>query len=246
VTGAVTPRRAATIMLLRDSDDLEVLLLRRSGATPFVPGAHVFPGGAVDPADHEPAIEGVVDGLGEAAARRILGVDDGAMAFWFAAVRECLEEAGVLLATQDGRPVDLGHPVRSDLVALRRRIERGDEHLASTCVRHGLRLPLGDLVYVSRWITPAGSPRRYDTRFFAARTPEGQEAVADDWEAVDAAWWRPADALDAWQAGRIDLIEPTVASLTLLADFDTASSALDGVAHHGRVPQTTELGGADR
>ena len=233
-------------MLLRDSSDLEVLLLRRSGATPFVPGAHVFPGGAVDPADGDPAIARVVDGLDEPAAQMVLDVGDGAMAFWFAAVRECLEEAGVLLATQEGRPIDPAHPVRSDLVALRRRIERGDEHLADTCVRHGLRLPLGDLVYVSRWITPEGSPRRYDTRFFAAAMPEGQEAVADDWEAVDARWWRPSAALDAWQAGRIDLIEPTVASLTLLADFTTASSALAGVAHHGRVPLATELGGVDR
>ena len=243
MTIPVTPRRAATVMLLRDAPDLEVLLLRRSGATPFVPGAHVFPGGAVDAGDGDPGVARVVDGLDETAAREILGVEDGAMAFWFAAVRECLEEAGVLLATDAGRPVAADHPVMDDLVERRRRIERGDEHLADTCDRLGLRLPLGDLVYVSRWITPEESPRRYDTRFFAVAMPDGQEAVADEWEAVDAAWWRPADALDAWQAGRIDLIEPTVASLTLLADFTASSGALDGLAHHGRVPLGSDPGG---
>ncbi len=63
MTTPVTPRPAATIMLLRDADDgvdrrLEVLLLRRSGRTPFAPGAHVFPGGAVDPGDHDPRLLG--------------------------------------------------------------------------------------------------------------------------------------------------------------------------------------------
>ena len=227
MTGPVTPRRAATVMLLRDAPALEVLLLRRSRSTPFVPGAHVFPGGAVDPGDDDERLDEVIDGLDEPTAATVLGLETGARSFWVAAVRECLEEAGVLLATHQGAPVPVDHPLFDDLLRLRRLIEKGEEDLLASCRQHGLRLPLDDLVYVSRWITPEESPRRYDTRFFACAMPAGQQAVPDDWEAVDASWWRPTGALEAWQAGDIDLIEPTVASLSLLADFDTTASALD-------------------
>lgn len=231
----VIARPAATIMLLRDqvhadvgSGDprLEVLLLRRSGDTPFVPGAHVFPGGAVDAGDRDRTLAAHVDGLDDITASRLLGVASDGLAFWIAAIRECLEEAGILVAADDGALIDASHDALGDLDGLRSRIEYGDEHLAQLCADHGLRLPLGDIVYVSRWITPEESPRRYDTRFFAAAMPAGQHAVADDREAVDASWWHPPDALAAWQAEEIQLIQPTVASLELLTGFDSCTAAL--------------------
>ena len=236
----VTPRPAATIMLLRDAladggERLEVLLLRRSGRTPFVPGAHVFPGGAVDPGDLDPRLIALADGHDDTTASAMLDVGTGGLAFWIAAVRESLEEAGVLLADDAaGQPVDSSHPALTDLVRLRRRIEDGEDTLGRLFAAHDLRLPAGRIRYVSRWITPEESPRRYDTRFFAAAMPPGQTAVADDWEAVDASWWHPADALSGWQAGKIELIEPTVVSLELLAEFDSTHAAL------------TALRGADR
>lgn len=255
----VAPRRAATVMLLRDAPELEVLLLRRSRNTPFVPGAHVFPGGAVDPRDSEPRLAPVVDGLDEPSASSMLGVETDATALWVAAVRECLEEAGVLLARDGAGPMGADHAVLRDLPELRRRVESGDEHLADLYARHGLRIPLDDLVYVARWITPEESPRRYDTRFFAAAMPAGQVAVVDRWEAVHASWWQPAEALESWQAGAIDLIEPTVASLALLAEFPSTDVALDTLragarrtervhepAGGVRVPLPTELSGDDR
>lgn len=232
MTAPVTPRPAATVMLLRDElqhdvPRLEVLLLRRSGHTPFVPGAHVFPGGAVDHGDHHPTLVAHAEGLDDGSASKALEVDGGGLAFWVAAVRECLEEAGVLLATgADGTPVRSDHPALGDLTGLRQRIERGDEHLGAVCAEHHLRLPLGAMAYVSRWVTPEASPRRYDTRFFAAAMPPGQRAVADEWEAVEAAWWHPTDALAAWQADQIELIEPTVVSLELLTRFETSAAAL--------------------
>lgn len=229
---AVTPRPAATVMLLRDGPGhgLEVLLLRRSTATPFAPGAHVFPGGAVDRGDHDDALDGYVDGLDDAAASAMLGTDRGGRAFWVAAVRECLEEAGVLIATDDdGATIEPDHPVFTELGDLRRQVEDGDTDLVTVCDRYRLRLPLGELAYVAQWITPEESPRRYDTRFLAAAMPPGQQVVVDDWEAVAAAWWPPAEALAAWQAGEIELIEPTVASLGLLAGFASAATALDAL-----------------
>lgn len=237
---AVVPRPAATVMLLRDgSVGLEVLLLQRASSTPFVPGAHVFPGGAVDDADHD--LDGVADGLEPASADARLGVSTGGLAFWATAVRECLEEAGVVLARdRAGRPVDERHALFADLHATRRDLEAGTRTLAEVYREHDLRVPLDDLAYVARWITPEPSPRRYDTRFFAAAMPSGQRAGADGWEAVEAGWWRPADALSDWQAGHIELIEPTVASLRLLDQLPSVDAAMHtlhaGVTVEGASP----------
>jgi 8-oxo-dGTP pyrophosphatase MutT (NUDIX family) len=224
-------------MLLRDAPSLEVLLLRRSRATPFVPGAHVFPGGAVDPGDADPRLLALVDGLDETTASEVLGTTTPGLPFWLAAVRESLEEAGVVLARAGDDPVPPDHPLFAELATVRRQVERGETNLADHLERHGLRLALDDLAYVAQWITPPESPRRYDTRFFAARMPEGQDVVVDEWEAVEASWWRPAAALDAWQAGDIDLIEPTVASLALLAELPSADKALSALHEGARRPE---------
>jgi len=61
-----TVRDAATVILVRDRvvrdavrdrPDLEVFVVRRNQALAFAPGATVFPGGAVDPADGPVAAE---------------------------------------------------------------------------------------------------------------------------------------------------------------------------------------------
>ncbi len=239
----VVPRPAATVMLLRDRSDLEVLLLHRSSSAPFVPGAHVFPGGAVeaaDAADHDD----LVVGLDAGAADAMLDVDTGGRSYWIAAVRECLEEVGVLLATDHhGRPIDADHPLLAELDRIRRDVEGGQRTLADVYRAHDLRLPLGAMAYVSRWITPELSPRRYDARFFVAAMPPGQRSLADGWEAIHVEWWHPTDALAAWQAGNIELIEPTVASLRLLQRFDTTAEALaalsEGAKRAHRVPEPT-------
>ena len=225
----VVPRPAATVMLLRDRPHgMEVLLLQRAASTPFVPGAHVFPGGAVDDADDDH--DDVVDGLSRDEADRVLGVVGGGRAFWLTAVRECLEEAGVVLAVdRDDRPVTDDHPVFEDLDATRIALESGTRTIADLYRQHRLRVPLDRVAYVSNWITPEPSPRRYDARFFAAAMPAGQRAGADGWEAVDAGWWKPSDALADWQAGRIDLIEPTVVSLQLLCRFPGTADALTAI-----------------
>src|SRR5258706_16359726 len=93
----VEPREAATVMLVRDAPNLEVFMLRRSLRSVFVGGAYVFPGGAVDPADRDPALLPAVAGIDSADASSRLHLD-GALRFWHAAIRDALEEAGVMLA----------------------------------------------------------------------------------------------------------------------------------------------------
>lgn len=218
-------------MLLRDhvagdaEPRLEVLLLRRSSDTPFVPGAHVFPGGAVDDGDADPGWDDHTD-VDDERGSAALGLETGGRAYWIAAMRECLEEAGVLVATADGETIDDSHPVLADEDGLRQDLERGTVDFLDLCRSHGLHLPISRMAYVSQWITPEESPRRYDARFFAVSMPAGQSASADEWEAVEARWWSPADALDSWQAGQIELIEPTVESLRLLAGFASTDEAM--------------------
>ena len=95
----VIPLPAATVTLVRDAPlGLEVLMLQRSMALKFMPGAYVFPGGALDPGDDSAELHGLCVGLDDAAASQALGLARGGLAYWIAAIREAFEEAGILLA----------------------------------------------------------------------------------------------------------------------------------------------------
>jgi len=219
---------SATLIVIRDAEPgLETLLMRRHALAGFVAGAHVFPGGVVDPGDHDPALVELADGLDDVGASQQLGLESGGLSYWVAAVRECLEEAGLLYV----RPVDRAangphHPAERDLARLRLSIEHGDIGLADWCRRNGLVLTLRDLAYVAHWITPAGLPRRYDTRFFVAVAPEGQVASHDDRELVSCEWLRPRDAVAADDAGEIELILPTRRLIEFLDRFATTAEVM--------------------
>ncbi len=229
----VPVRDAATVMLVRDGEhDLEVFMLRRTLAAVFVGGFYVFPGGAVDDADRHPEVEAACQGRTDASASAVLGVSTGGLAYWVAAVRECFEEAGVLLAT-DAR----GEVVRFSDPEVERRFAtyRGDVHagrtrLVEVCAAEGLRLDLGAIQYVSHWITPVGEPRRFDTRFFLARAPESQVPLHDDRETIDSLWVHPADALDRCERGELKMITPTMSNLRSLAPYRRADDALAAAA----------------
>ena len=97
------PRAAATIALLRDGESgPEVLMMRRTHLAEFASGVYVFPGGAVDAADSDPALATLARGMDDAQASRALGMIEGGLAYWVAAIRECCEEAGLLLAYDGG------------------------------------------------------------------------------------------------------------------------------------------------
>jgi 8-oxo-dGTP pyrophosphatase MutT (NUDIX family) len=229
VTDAVAVRDAATVMLVRDGDaGLEVFMLRRTLNAVFVGGFYVFPGGAVDDADRDPDVAEHSVGLSDAAASELLDVPTGGLAYWVAAVRECFEEAGVLFAgTPDGEIIDFHDAATAErFEAHRHAIYRGDLRLIGLCALEGLRLALGGIYYVSHWITPVGEPRRFDTRFFLARAPQRQEPLHDDRETIASLWTRPAAALDAYRAGELQLIMPTIKHLEYLAAFDTTEGAL--------------------
>jgi len=211
-TAVAAPRNAATVMLLRPCtpDGVEVLMLRRTAAMKFAPGAYVFPGGSVDEADFSAEIGWLGPSPADFGAR--LGCSaELAGALVCAAVRETFEESGVLLAgTPDGLAVGLADPSwEADRMAL----TAGTLTLPGLLAKHGLAVRADLLVPWTRWITPEAEPRRFDTWFFAAALPAGQEATGHLAEADKTAWLRPADAISAARAGTISLLPPTAATL---------------------------------
>lgn len=190
-------RDAATVMLLRDgASGIEVLLLRRHPGAAFVAGAHVFPGGAIDGSDAS---------LGDPAR--------------VAAVREAFEEAGVLLAAGPAPAAAARDTERAVLNAR-------DGTFAEVVARLGVTADVDALRFVSRWVTPPGDTRRFDTRFFLAAAPTDQDPCHDDTEIVACAWWRPQHALAAAKRGEIQLILPTARNLKFLDRFATVADAL--------------------
>jgi 8-oxo-dGTP pyrophosphatase MutT (NUDIX family) len=82
------------------------------------------------------------------------------------------------------------------------------------------------LVKFSRWITPAEIMMRFDTHFFLAPLPRGQEPRVDGEECVELGWFAPQAALDAHRAGRIALVFPTIKHLEQLSAFSSADALL--------------------
>lgn len=241
-TEPVVPRPAATVMLVRDGGQdtsLEVLMVRRNLRSDFVGGAYVFPGGAVDEADAGVEAEAVCTGRSDTEASTVLGIPTGGLAYWVAVLRECFEEAGLLLATTTtGQPLSFDDPEDGRrFVAYRDAVNEGRRRFLDVCHEEGLRLPVGQVHYFAHWITPEGAPRRYDTRFFVARAPDGQRPVHDAAETIATEWLAPAEALRRHREGEIVLIFPTIRNLQAISRFADSASLLAAAAEaSGHVP----------
>jgi glyoxylase-like metal-dependent hydrolase (beta-lactamase superfamily II) len=238
------PRAAATIVVVRDGGEdgeagagIEVLLSRRADRGDHSSGAWVFPGGVVDAGDRHS--HACCAGLDDAAASARLGLPEGGLDYYVAAVRECFEESGLLYATgRDGAMVRLdddagggvGNGVGDDkagaeLAAWRGPLHRGERTVGEMCREFGLQLALDRLVYLSHWLTPPAREKRFDTRFFLAAVPPAQTAAHDGTELVEQLWLRPADALA--RAHELKLLTPTQKTLELLARFHSVKAALE-------------------
>lgn len=215
---------AATVVVVRPAPDgPEVLLLRRHAESGFAPGAWAFPGGRVDEADRDPALEVLMDGPRPSAWAARLGVPDAADALGFvaASIRETFEETGILLP----RP-----PLDSvALDAARSALLQGDIDLAGAAEALGVRLAGDELTYIGHWVTPEPEPRRFDARFFLARVPASTECVPHRPEATEAGWLTPARALAAFHRAEIDLLPPTADTLRRLSRFASVEAVVDAL-----------------
>ena len=221
----LVPRPAATLILVRDAGGgMEVLMIRRTQSAAFMGGAHVFPGGGVDASDASAELAAHCEGLDDAEASRLLSLERGGLAYWNAALRECFEEAGLLLAHDAaGDYPDLNEEVFGQW---RESVRSGKTTLADLCREHRLRLAAGRMVYFSHWITQPGRPRRYDTRFFVAEAPLAQKPSHDNRETVDHLWIQPAHALEQHRRGEMQLVFPTIKTLESIAGFATAAALM--------------------
>jgi 8-oxo-dGTP pyrophosphatase MutT (NUDIX family) len=199
-------RPAATILLLRDTSALEVLMIARADYVGFAGGALVFPGGKVEESDADPAWREHAPGL---SGDPIVGAGQ------IAAIREAFEETGLILAYgADGCIVD--DSVAATLAAARPEVEANDSIFRSLIADHGLKLAVDRLQLFAHWTPPLRVHKRYDTLFFIARAPERQTVREDGYEATEAIWTTPAAALDARIAGVRKVMFPTAANLSLL------------------------------
>jgi 8-oxo-dGTP pyrophosphatase MutT (NUDIX family) len=231
-------RLAATVLLLQDTPDgPEVFMLKRPGGVDF-PDLHVFPGGKVDDQD---LLDEQVHGVTQEEANALLGLKAGGLRYWVAAIRECFEEAGVLLARRDGRFVSLDSPGEIErFESYRQALIDGAMTMAEFCEQEALVLAADCLKYFSHWLTPESAPRRFDTRFFVARMPARQETAAHAWETADDHWILPRLALAEGDAGRWRMISPTLISLRTIAAYGTVGEIFDAVSREVHLPPLDE------
>lgn len=208
-------RPSSTVVLVRETDAVPELLMMRRHERASFGGAFAFPGGVLEPADHD--VAEYCDGVTAEEAARLLDDEDG-IAYYSAAIRELFEESGVLLATIDGPEVDLD--------AARDALNAGRLDWARFVADNHLRLQCGELHYFSFWITPVALPKRYSTRFFAAVMPDAQEAMHCGGELTESCWLSAQAALDAERAGSMSMHFPTIKTVESLARQDTMEDLL--------------------
>ncbi len=200
---------AATILLLRDEPVFEVLMVERHANINFAGGALVFPGGRIDKGDADPRWR-----------EHCLGFDDipeDQVAPKMAAIREAFEETGILLARKKGDDAFVDDDFTQSVDAWRGAVEADDAKFLELIRQEDLILAGDALCLFARWSPPAAAThKRFDTWFFAARTPKGQRAREDGNEATEAVWLAPKAALDARDRQERKMIFPTVRNVELL------------------------------
>ncbi len=218
------PLDSASVVLLRDSaQGLQVLLLRRHQASNVLGGAHVFPGGKLDQADQSPAVLAQLSQDAATLHQRLAEPELStarAAGLFVAAIREAFEECRILLGQTDIST--------HDLQALQNALAHG-QSWAQAFESLSLRLHTDALVPWTRWITPrqaSVTSKRFDTRFFMARVPEGQTAEHDNFEATESLWITPREALIRYWDRQIELAPPQIMGLVQLARHPDTHSAL--------------------
>ncbi|GAA3727393.1 NUDIX hydrolase [Leifsonia bigeumensis] len=195
------PRSSATVLLLRD-DPFEVLLVSRAARGAFA-SALVFPGGAIDPGDHDPGWRELATDFDE--------VTSDERAVRIGAIREVWEETGILLA---------------DDQAVGTAPARAGQEFREAVTEAGVRIRLDALAHFGHWITPVVEPRRFDTHFFLAAVSRDVVAVPDGAETLTAEWMSPARAVELARSGERPIIFPTMVNLARLAESSNSAEAL--------------------
>ncbi len=221
-------RLSSTVIMVRDDrGQLEVWAQERVVTMRNYPGMTVFPGGGVDNRDFpERSWDSghLWTGPSDISVARKLGVTKyKAHALVFAALRELFEESGALLAVDsDGQTVANARQFHD----YREKLESHEISFTEFLDRTDLKINSGHIRPWSRWVGTSSAGNWFDTFFFIAYNPPGQEPDSGSGEADDAGWFPPSLLLDGWRAGLVRLAAPTFAQLKRLAEHDTVASAM--------------------
>lgn len=213
------PKLSATVLIVRDAAEMEVLMVKRHYQIDFAAGALVFPGGKANDEDADPAWDALTDG------------DYGPVQqdARIAAVREVFEESGLILARpKEARGTDadlVGPDVADRLAPFRQAVDRQEKSFLELIRENDLVLALDSLVPFGHWITPIMMPKRFDTYFYLAPAPATQLASHDGRETTDSMWISAAKALEMEASGEATIIFPTRMNLRKLATAESVAAA---------------------
>lgn len=230
------PRPAATVIIVRDSEDgqaIEVLMTERHGDLSFAAGALVFPGGLVEEGDRSADLQACCQILGQ--------TDPEQIAHRLAAIRETFEETGLLFAF-DAQGWSIGDRRRAAYAAnYQEPLRAGKISFAEFAAKEDLQFAPDDFLHFAHWITPEISPKRFDTQFYLATTPEGQKAAGDGKQAVEVVWANPRHVLDEARQGRLGLMFPIRLNLEVLTACRSVQQALKLARTRPVVPVMPEV-----
>lgn len=233
---ASAPRLSATVLLMRDRDVLEVLMVKRHYQIDFAAGALVFPGGKANDEDAQADWDDYIDGVYDPVQR----------AARIAAIREAFEESGLLLArprAKRGEGASCVGPEMADKFApFRAAVDRREQSFLALIREHDLVLALDALIHFGHWITPEMMPKRFDTHFYLAPAPDAQIASHDGRETTDAVWVNPLEALAQEKEGKATIIFPTRMNLIKLGQVETCAGAREMFAGQDVVSVLPEVG----
>lgn len=210
---------ASTVLIVRDGkNDLEVFMVVRHHEIDFASGALVFPGGKVDQEDLNNQMSKFID--------KNVNINESDLGFLIAGIRECYEEAGVLFANSSDNDTRITKERLSELDVWRDRFNNKESSMHDFASQENLTFTVDDLIPYAHWITPEMMPKRFDTRFYLAKAPEGHEGLHDGSESVDSIWISPKKAIEDCNSKKRTIIFPTRMNLEKLAKFKNVEEAI--------------------
>ncbi len=224
MTEPAVPNPASTVVLVRPDPQghTEIFMNRRPERMETYAGVYVFPGGSVEVDDSSEKMFALTRGLSLAQAQHLLGsqlTPEQSLAHWVAAVRELFEESGVhFFVNGKGKPLFKSHEqALARLSQKRKALQQGELSFASLLESEQLHCDISRLIYFFHRITPEHYRIRFDTRFYLAALPSGQDPVHDSEEVAETLWITADNALERAESGNFPMMPPTLAVLRILA-----------------------------
>ena len=215
------PIPASTVLLLRDGKNtVEVFMLKRSAASNFG-NAWVFPGGKLDSED-------LMDKFSNQTVPNEKEIGDIEVSYLLAAIRECFEECGVLIANRNSGEVFIPQDEKEIKILKKYQFQINNNEISFYNILNNLNLypAINNLTYLSHWTTPTTEKKRYSTKFYLASLPSKQDAVHDGFEGVDSLWISPEKALSLYKSGKFPIILPTIKSLEAIRLYKSTNELL--------------------